>query len=121
MERDVVRCANARCRLNQFRTANGNCRKCREVLPAKEVPEIKIEVVQPAPTPPEPVKAEPFIPGPTYRRPRGIQPRNREPKEKKPPKQKPLPKKTAMSCYEEFRRAGTAKERREIIMRYLNA
>jgi hypothetical protein len=114
-ERDVVRCANARCRLNQFRTANGNCRKCREPLPQKEIPEIKIEVLQPveiielAPQPQQPVR----------------RPRNLERKEKKLPKVRspkvtPQPKQTALSCYEEFRRAGSAKERREIIMRYLS-
>jgi hypothetical protein len=139
VEREVVRCSNPKCLLNQFRTVNGNCRRCRQALPVEAEPEttgVKIEVLQSAeivslaPTS-EPVIAEPFIPGPNYRK-----PRNREPKTKKLPKKKldiaiEIPPRlraagrsmrmTARGCYDEVKRARTAKERREIIVRYLNA
>ena len=44
--REVVRCRNSRCLLNQFMTASGNCRKCREALkepkPIIEPPVVEI-------------------------------------------------------------------------------
>ncbi|MFL6314779.1 MAG: hypothetical protein ACJ71W_21960 [Terriglobales bacterium] len=129
-EREVVRCDNPRCRLNQFRTVSGNCRKCREPLPVVVEGEpqdtgVKIEVLQPAeivalalsdsreqqPTQPRAAAVH-------------IQPRNREPKTKKPRKKKlalaiEIPPRqkaanrstTARGCYDEVRRARTAKER----------
>lgn len=122
--REVVRCGNPKCRLNQFMTVSGNCRKCRSPLGAIEIPAVeptavKIEVLQPA----EIATLAAHI----------VKPRNREPKTKRPKKKKlaiaidiPMGKPkgvkrlTAGGCYGEVRRARTAKERRDIIMRYLN-